>query len=74
MPDWSNRYYDIGTATSPNFYATIPPIPQVQQDYTEYIQECERQDHIIQQQIEKEKQLQEDKENYPLFFLKGGIV
>ena len=80
MPYWSNFFssYDANTST------------QVQQEFEEYVRECERQDQIyeqqmqmMEQQMEEERQLIKDKEKYPLFFwretcvqstLKEGIV
>ena len=80
MPDWafsttSGTDWDSDTT----FYVTIPYCSQ--QQYEEYRRECERQDRtyemqmqIHEQQMEEERQLIKDKEKYPLFFLKEGIV
>lgn len=58
---------------------------QMQQEYEEYRRECLHQDTMYEQQMqmheqqyeqqmEEERQLIKDKEKYPLFFLKEGIV
>ena len=83
MPDWTNYYgsYDIGTSTSSEFSVRIPTAAQMQQELEQYQRECERQDRIYEMQMqmweeemEKERQLIKDKERYPLFFLKEGII
>jgi len=84
MPDWINYYvsYTAGTSTSDEWINIfVPPISQVSQQYEEWKQERECQDQIYElqmqmheQQIEEERQLIKDKEKYPLFFLKEGIV
>ena len=87
MPDWTYYYgsYDTGTSTSTEFSVRVPTAAQMQQELEQYQRECERQDRIYEQQIqmleqqmeeemEKERQLIEDKRKYPLFFLKEGIV
>ena len=70
MPDWINYFggYTAGTSTS-------------YEGYEEYQRERERQDcvneqqmQMFEQQMEEERQLIKDKERYPLFFLKEGIV
>ncbi|GAG39172.1 unnamed protein product [marine sediment metagenome] len=73
MPDWSNFYYSFDVGTS-----TATQAGQMRQQMDEYIQQAkeagQRAQYLWEQQVEEEKQLQEDKENYPLFFLKEGIV
>ena len=61
--------------------ATYITETQLQQQCEEYAQEGERQDQIYElqmqmheQQMEEERQLIKDKERYPLFFLKEGIL
>lgn len=79
--------YDTVTYTSLDGWTTNISLSaaQIQQDYEEYRRECERKDRIwelqmqidqqqMEQQVEEEKQLIKDKEKYPLFFLKEGIV
>ena len=79
MPDWSNYFfsYDAGVSTSGG-YITPTQLQQLQQQWEEYQQrqaeQHQRAQYLWEQRTEKEKQLQEDKENYPLFFLKEGIV
>lgn len=74
MPDWT-IYFTAGTSTS------VPLGSITQQQYEDYQTECERQDQIYelqllqeQTELEEERQLIKDKERYPLFFLKEGIV
>lgn len=90
MPDWTNYSfrYTTGTSASAGTFAILG-VPftanQIQQEYEEWERENERQDRIwelqmqmhqqqMEQQAEEEKQLIKDKERYPLFFLKEGIV
>jgi len=54
---------------------------QIQQDYEEYRRKREQQDLMMEQmwqeeqeRIDKMDELRRDKEKYPLFFLKEGIV
>jgi len=83
MPNWT-YHYAIGTSASSDvFWTSSTPLTatQVQQQYEEWKQECERQDHMIEQiwreeqeRIDKMDELRKDKEKYPLFFLEEGIV
>ena len=77
MPDWT---YDGGTTSAATEYIWSFS-STAQQMYDEWKQECIRQDQVyeqqmqmMEQQIEEERQLIKDKEKYPLFFLKEGIV
>ena len=68
MPDWVNYTFSYYVDTSANrepFYTSLTPLTyfQIQKVYEEY-----------QHDMAEEKQLQEDKEKYPLLFLKEGIV
>ena len=88
MPDWIDYTYYRGTSTNIEpFYTSLTPLTdeQIQAQYEEYQREQEQNLRSVermwvehQQRMEKEfkqeKQLQEDKENYPLLFLKEGIV
>ena len=89
MPDWIGyinndpiTYRGIDISPTPIIAITET---QMLEQYEEYRREQERADHIYQQEweaqhrqamkeLEQEKQLQEDKENYPLLFRKEGIV
>ena len=79
MPNWTNYFW---TSTSDGWInIPVPSVTQIQQDYEEYQRECELQDQVyelqmqsLEQQMEEERQLIKDKEKYPLFFLKEGIV
>jgi len=71
MPDWTNYYASYATGTS----------TWIQQDYEEYQRKREQQDLMMEQmwqeeqeRIDKMDELRRDKEKYPLFFLKEGIV
>ena len=84
MPDWTNYFsgYAAGTSASDEWITLPTPYAsQLQQEFQEYQRECERQDQIYelqllqeQAELEEERQLIKDKEKYPLFFLKEGIV
>ena len=90
MPDWINYSfnYQIGTSTDigPSYVSPAPLTEtQIQEQYEEFLHEQERSDLIYEQmwegqrerevkKLEQERRLQEDKENYPLLFLKEGIV
>ena len=83
MPDWTNYFtgYTAGNSTGTEFSVRIPTAAQMQQELEQYQRECERQDRIYEMQMqmweeemEKERQLIKDKERYPLFFWKEGIV
>ena len=84
MPDWTNSFigFTVETSTSDGWVnISIPSTSQIQQDYKEFQREYERQDQLyelqlLQEQVdlEEERQLIKDKERYPLFFLKDGIV
>lgn len=67
MPDWINYCgsYSGGTIWDDTPYNNIYPQNDVimQEMYEEYV--------ALQQE---EKELEEDKRKYPLFFLRGGIV
>ena len=74
MPDWTNYYagYITEIFVSSDPYITLPP--NFEQHYEEYRREREKHDQIYDLQMEEERQLIKDKEKYPLFFLKEGIV
>lgn len=77
MPDWSNYFtgYAAGTSTSDGWVnISVPSVSQVQQDYEVYIRERERQDRVMEQMLQEQAELEEEKRKYPLFFLKEGIV
>ena len=86
MPDWTNFFsdYAAGTSTSDGWInISVPSVTQFQEEmnYAEFQRECEQQNQIYelqllqeQAELEEERQLIKDKERYPLFFLKGGIV
>jgi len=64
-----------------NSTSTWIPATEIQQSYGEYVQERERHDCMMEQmwleeqeRIDKMDELRKDKEKYPLFFLKEGIV
>lgn len=77
MPNFT--YYSEGTSTRYE-YGWVSAT-YIQQMWEEHQQECARQDAIMEQliradeeQAEKDRQRQEDKKKYPLFFIKDGIV
>ena len=84
MPDWTSYFsgYAAGTSTSDGWINRFIDLDaELQQEFEAYQQERKRKDLIMEQewqdakmQVEKERQLIEDKERYPLFFLKEGIV
>jgi len=67
MPNWTQHFsvdcVDCSEGISSWEDITIPSLSYSRQEYEEY-----------QREIEEERQLIKDKEKYPLFFLKGGIV
>lgn len=77
MPDWTNYYfsYDTGTSFSSQTAA------QIQQEFEEYQYQRVREQQMwaehqelmdkLDRQAEEEA---EDRQKYPLFFLKEGIV
>jgi len=73
MPNWEGYYFNYDTGTS------------IQQEYEEFVRDCERQDRRYEQmmreaeeqcyqEMKQAEELREDKRKYPLFFLKDGIV
>lgn len=73
MPDWENYYFSYDAAgTSGHVYQSTAT--QIQQSYENYCQALEQQNDMIEQMWREEEQRREDKINYPLFFLKEGIV
>lgn len=88
MPNWSNYYFSYeatptnfvgtGTSTSSSIWDTPFTATQIQQlleqemlAMEQTMRKAEEQYH---QEMERKKELAEDKKKYPLFFLKEGIV
>lgn len=75
MPDWTFTFYGDTMASNDDWInISIPPVSQVQQEYEEYVRECEQQDREIERKLQEQAELEEDKKKYPLFFLKEGII
>ena len=74
-------YVDISGTSWSTSSGPWSPHTFAQEQYEEYQRERERQDSMLEQmwheeqeRIDKMDELRRDKEKYPLFFLKEGIV
>ncbi|KKN73136.1 hypothetical protein LCGC14_0404450 [marine sediment metagenome] len=56
---------EVGGYSMPTFSSVL-----IRQMWEEHQQECDRQDRIIEAQMQAEEELREDRRKYPLFYWK----
>lgn len=72
MPIYNNGYVYRDTTTGSSTWRVLRRRPltnaEIQQEYEEWKQECEKQDNIVEQRSREEEERRDDMIKYPLFY------